>query len=146
MKNKKIIINSLIIILVIIIFYIVLVNIQRTKAPSQQVPIKVALEPELVKKIQNLETGVSFSGIVKEINNGVFNLDVLWFEPLKGEINSFSTKLTIDSKDEIVKYEKTKDNLVREVKASLKDIKVNSFINVLVKDNKKIITIITPGQ
>ncbi len=105
-----------------------------------KIEIKAEIPPELVKKIQNFEPGQTFWAEVKEKKDTTLDLNVLWYDPINGQIKRMPLTLKIEPNDEIIKYVR-EGITIKTVNASLEEIKTNDLILIATLENKKRVNI-----
>lgn len=107
-----------------------------------KVEVEVAPSPETVKQLENLEPGLMFWAKVNSIQDNKLQLEAMWFDFINNEFKKIPLTLTIEPQDEIIKYRKVNNQPLETIKGDLKDIQVDSFIQVSTLSGKKIIRVI----
>mgnify|MGYP000302196774 CR=1 FL=1 len=157
--KKILILGTLGIIFLLVLIYFITIYLKFKKSfpltvpnlppPRDVSPSSWPIQPKVEVKTefpisQLLETNqpLLFSGIIKNLEDNILTLDIIWYDPIQAKFQSTETKITINPQDEILAYYKDKEDRLEKKTLKLSDLKVGDYLIISSKENKKTISVV----
>ena len=120
-----------------------LVSSKATTTPSIKPPVELKPEipQEVIKKLEEGNIASVYSGRIVNLTENSIVVNSAWYNPFTNSLEYTPLNIQINAQDEIVYYQGKKL-----IPLKLSDLKINDYVLVSTKENKKRIVLLTPRK